>query len=139
DMAQPVEVDVGARVDAHQYLIGDAVTLDVFLDPGDGQRARRLGDRTGVVVDVLDRRAELVGADRDDFIDVVLADIEAVGADLRHRHAIGEQPDLRQHHPLTGGHGLLQAVGVVRLDANYTGFRAQVLDVGRNAGDQPAA
>ncbi|WGW99243.1 hypothetical protein QJ974_01740 [Pseudomonas aeruginosa] len=39
---------------------------------------------------------DLVGADGDHFVDVVLADVEGVLADLRHRHAVGEQPDLAQ-------------------------------------------
>ena len=39
DMAQPVEIDVGARVDAHQHLTADAVALDILLDPGHGQGA----------------------------------------------------------------------------------------------------
>ncbi|MNZ76598.1 hypothetical protein D3C78_951110 [compost metagenome] len=60
-------------------------------------------------------------------------------ADLRHCHAIGKQPDLRQHHTLTRGHGGLQAVGVVRLDADHLDLRAQVLHVGGDAGDQAAA
>ncbi len=70
---------------------------------------------------------------------MMAADIEGVLADLRHRHAVGEQPDLRQHHALAGRHGRLQAVGVVRLDANHLDFRAQVLHVGSNASDQATA
>src|SRR5690606_35229620 len=108
NVAQPVEVDVGPRVDAHQYLAGGAIALDVLLDPGNGQCAGGLGDRAGVVVDILDRRTELVGAHGDHFIDMVLADIEAVVADLRYRHTVGEEPDLGQHYPLAGGQRLLQ-------------------------------
>ena len=69
---------------------------------------------------------------------MVLADVEGVLADLRHRHAVGEQPDLAQHHPLAGGHGRLQAVRLVRLDADHLDLRTQVLDVGGDAGDQSA-
>ncbi|MNO75294.1 hypothetical protein D3C76_663300 [compost metagenome] len=69
---------------------------------------------------------------------MVAAYIERVLANLRHRHAIGEQPDLRQHHALTGSHGRLQAIGIVRLDTDYLDFRAQVLHVGSNASDQAA-
>ena len=67
------------------------------------------------------------------------ADIERVLADLRHRHTVGEQPDLRQHHALARCHRGLQAVGVVRLDADHLDFRAQVLHVGGDTGDQAAA
>ena len=137
-MAQAIEVDVGARIDAHQNLAADALTFDVLLDSGHGQRTGGLGDRAGVVVDILDCRTDFVGADGDHFIDAQLADIEGVLADLRHRHAVGEQPDLRQHHALTRGQRLLQAVGVVRLDADDLGLRAQVFDVSGDAGDQAA-
>ncbi|RMO18328.1 hypothetical protein ALQ47_05252 [Pseudomonas cichorii] len=137
-MAQAVEVDVGTGVDGHQGLTADAALLHILLDPGHAQRTGRLGDGAGVVVDVLDGRADLVGADGDDFIDVLAADLEGVMADLRHGHAIGKQPDLIQHHPLTRCHGDLQAVGVVRLDADNLDVRAQVFDVGRDARNQPA-
>ncbi|KKY54547.1 hypothetical protein AAY86_00005, partial [Pseudomonas amygdali pv. tabaci str. ATCC 11528] len=119
NVTQTVEVDVGSGVDGHQCLTADAALLDVFLDPGNTQRARRLGDRAGVVVDVLDRRADFIGADGDHLIDIMTAHFKGVMADLRHRHAIGKQPDLAQHHALPGGHRRLQAVGVVRLDADH--------------------
>src|SRR5690606_1775566 len=138
-MAQAIEVDVGTRIDAHQHLVGHAIAPDILLDASHRQRTRRLGDRAGIVVNVLDRGAQLVGADRDDFIDMVFADIEGVLADLRHRHAVGKQPDLGQHHSLTGGYGLLQAVGIVRLYTDDPGFRAQILDIGRHPGDQPTS
>src|SRR3546814_13235492 len=96
DVAQAVEIDVGAGVDAHQHLAADAFALDVFLDPGHGQRTCRLGDRAGIVVDILDRRADLVGTDGDHFVDMILAELEGVLTDLRHRHAVGAQPDLPQ-------------------------------------------
>ncbi|MNH32577.1 hypothetical protein D3C79_930330 [compost metagenome] len=59
--------------------------------------------------------------------------------DLRHRYAVGEQPNLRQHHALTGGHGGLQAIGVVRLDADHFDFWTQVLHVSGDTSDQAAA
>ncbi|MNF66796.1 hypothetical protein D3C84_485940 [compost metagenome] len=67
------------------------------------------------------------------------ADLEVVRADLRHRHPVGEQPDLVQHHALAGGQGGLQAVGVLRLDADHLHLGAQVLHIGGDAGDQAAA
>jgi len=60
-------------------------------------------------------------------------------ADLRHRHAVGKNPNRRQDHALTRGHGSLQAVGVVRLDADDLDFRAQVFHVRRDARDQTTA
>ena len=60
-------------------------------------------------------------------------------ADLRHRHAVGKQPDTRQHHALTSGHGRLQAIGIIRLHANDLDLRAQVLHIRGDPGDQPTA
>ncbi len=57
-------------------------------------------------------------------------------ADLGHGHAIGEQPHAWQDHPLASRHGLLQAVGVVRLDADDPDLGPQVFHIGGNAGDQ---
>ena len=70
---------------------------------------------------------------------MVLADLEVASADLRHRHPVGEQPDLAQHHPFAGGQRRLQAVGILRLDADHANIRTQVLDVGGDPGDQAAA
>ncbi len=67
------------------------------------------------------------------------AHFKGVMADLRDRHAIGKQPDLAQHHALPGGHRRLQAVGVVRLDANDLDLRAQVFHIRRDTGNQTAA
>ena len=44
DMAQAIKVDVGTGVDTHQHLAAAAFALHVLLDPGDTQRAGRLGD-----------------------------------------------------------------------------------------------
>ncbi|KPB92289.1 Uncharacterized protein AC502_5511 [Pseudomonas syringae pv. maculicola] len=138
-VAQAVKVDVGAGVDGHQRLAGHAALLDVLLDACNTQRTRRLGDRAGVVVDVLDRRADFVGADGDHFIDVMTAHFKGVITDLRHRHAIGKQPDLAQHHALARRHRRLQAVGVVGLDADDLDLRPQVFHVRCNPCNQAAA
>ncbi|CAM3335957.1 hypothetical protein PSFL111601_19890 [Pseudomonas floridensis] len=67
------------------------------------------------------------------------ADLEGVMADLRHCHAIGEQPDLAEHHALTRRQRGLQTVGIVRLDTDHLDVRSQVFHVGRDTRDQPAA
>ncbi|MCY1175150.1 hypothetical protein D9M73_153740 [compost metagenome] len=110
NMAQAVEVDVGTGVDGYQGLAVNAFELDVLLDPGHAQCAGRFGDRAGIVVDILDGCTDFVSADGDHFIDIGLADVKGVLADLRYGHTVGEQPDLRQHHPLARSHGGLQAI-----------------------------
>src|SRR5690606_40969621 len=82
---------------------------------------------------------DLICGHRDHFIHVVLTDFPGILADLLDRHTIGEDTHLIQHHTLAGFHGRLQAVGVFRLHPNYFDFRVQILDVGRHAGNQPAA
>ncbi|MCY1434488.1 hypothetical protein D9M71_505490 [compost metagenome] len=59
--------------------------------------------------------------------------------DLRHGNAFSKTADLRQHHPLAGQHGGLQAVGVLGFDADHLHLGAQVFDVGGDPGDQAAA
>ncbi len=137
-MAQAVEIDVGPGVDGHQGLSLHTFTRHVLLDTGHGQGPGRLGDRTGVVVDILDRRAQFVTAHRHHLVDEVAAQLEAMGADLRHRHTIGKGADLRQDHAFADGHGSLQAVGIHRFDADHLHVRAQVLHVGGDTGDQAA-
>src|SRR5690606_4735353 len=137
-MTQAIEVDIGTRIDGHQHLAGTALALDILLDPGHTQATGGLADRTGAIVDVLDGRAHLVGGDSNHLIDVFLADIEGVLADLGHRHAVGELADLAQGHPPALLQGSLQAVGVARLDADHLDLGTQVLHIGGDPGDQPA-
>ena len=68
----------------------------------------------------------------------MLADVEGVLTDLRHRHPIGEQSHLRQHHTLARSHRLLQAIGIVRLDANDLDVWLEVFDVRSDASNQAA-
>ncbi|MNZ41014.1 hypothetical protein D3C78_585520 [compost metagenome] len=128
-MAQAVEVDVGTGVDRHQRLPPCAFAGHVLLDASDRQRAGRLGDRAGIVVDVLDCRAQLIAADGHHLIDEMPAQFKTVRTDLGDRHAIGEGTYLRQDNPLPRNHGGLQAIGVVRLDADHLDLGAQVLHV----------
>ena len=74
--------------------------LDVLLQPGQAERAGRLGDGARVVEDVLDRGADLVCIDGDDLVQQLAAEAEGFGAGLTHRDAVGEQADLIQDHPL---------------------------------------
>ena len=60
-------------------------------------------------------------------------------ADLGHRDPVGEGAHRGQGHPFPGGQRLLQAVGVLGLDADDTDFRPQVFHIGGDPGDQPTA
>ncbi|MCY1366143.1 hypothetical protein D9M69_530240 [compost metagenome] len=70
---------------------------------------------------------------------MVFADVKGVLTDLGHRNTVGEEAYGRQYHALAGRHGRLQAIGVIRFDADDLDVRAQVLHVRRDAGDQAAA
>ena len=72
------------------------VRLDPGLGAGDGQRARRLEHHARVLEHVLDRRAHLVGVDEHHLVDQLAAQAEGLLADLLHRHAVGEQADVRR-------------------------------------------
>ncbi|MNN37943.1 hypothetical protein D3C81_1519130 [compost metagenome] len=128
-MAQAVEVDVGTRVDRHQRLPLCAFAGHVLLDASDRQRAGRLGDRTGIVIDVLDCRTQLIAADGHHLIDEMPAQFKTVRTDLGDRHAISEGAHLRQDDTLPRSHGGLQAIGVFRLDTDHLDLGAQVLHV----------
>jgi hypothetical protein len=59
-------------------------------------------DGAGVLEDILDRRADGVGIDEDDLVEIFLAQAEGLLADHFHRRAVGKQPDLIQAYPLAG-------------------------------------
>ena len=139
DEAQAVEVHVGAGGHGDQRLVLELVLAGVFLGAGDGQRAGRFEDRAGVLEDVLDRGADGVGVDQDHLVDVFLAQAEGFLADVLDRRAVGEQADLLEADALALGQRLRHGIGVDGLDADDLDFRAQALDVGGDAGDQPAA
>ena len=139
DMAQPVEVQVGAAVDRDEAAVLELAPLGILLQAGEADGAGRLGDGAGVVEDVLDRGADLVGIDGDDLVEQLAAQAEGLRAGLAHGHAVGEQADLIEHHALAGGDRRLHAGGVVRLDADHLHLGPQELDVGGDAGGEPAA
>jgi len=106
---------------------------------GNGQSAGRLEDGTRILEDVLDRGADGVGIDEDDFVEYLAADAEGLLADELDRRTVGEQADLLQADTLAGGERTGHRVGIVGLDADDLGFRPQPLDVGAAPGRQPAA
>src|ERR1700730_5371618 len=138
DVAQPVKVHVRAAVDRHQALAAPAFACRVFLEPGDRQRPGRLDDRARVLEHVLDRGADLVGAEQHDLVHVAATQRKGLLADAPHRHAVGENS-----HPLEGDaparlERVVHAGGVLRFDADDFHARVQVLDVYRDAGEQAA-
>ena len=139
DEAQAVEVHVGAGGHSHQRPVFQSTARGVGLGAGHGQRAGRFEHRARVLEDVLDRRADGVGINAYDLVDVLLAKSESFLADIFHRRAVGKQTDLFQAHALAGSQRLRHGVSIHRFDADDFRLRTQPLDVGGDAGDQPAA
>ena len=139
NMAQPVEVQVGAAIDGDKTAGLEPVPLGMLLQAGEaeapaGSAMARVSSKMSLIAaqissvsTVRPRRA------------VRWHRAESLHAGLAHGHAIGEQPDLVEHHALAGGDRRPHAGGVVGLDADYPHLGAQELDVGGDAGGEPAA
>ena len=102
DKTQAVEVHVGARGNCDQRPALRLVALDVFLDAGNGECARRLQDRARVLEHILDRGADGIGVDQYHFINVLPAEAEGLFADQLDGGAVGEQADLVELDALAG-------------------------------------
>src|SRR5690606_13667119 len=89
-VAQAVEIHIGAAVDRDERAFAALLALYVTFDAGDGQRTRRLDDGAILFEDVLHGRADLVGADQDDLVDVLAHQAECFFADAPHGDAIRE-------------------------------------------------
>ena len=75
DKSQPVEVHVGAAGERDKGqagrrvpVVGQRLALQPGLGAGHRQRTGRLEDRAGVLKDVLDGGADLIGVDQDDVV-----------------------------------------------------------------------
>ena len=138
-MAQAVEVDVGAAEHRHQALAGQIAALGVLFDSRHRQSPSRLGDAAGVVVDVLDGGADLVGAHQHHLVHELAGKAEGLLADLAYRHPVGEQAHLLERHPAAGRQGPFQGGGVLGFHADHPNLGTHPLDVSRHAGDQATA
>ena len=140
DEPQPIEVHVGAAEHRGEPLPAHAAaSRRSDFSPASASAPAGSDDRARVVEDVLDRGADLVVVDADDLVDRRLHDRERVLADLLHRDAVGEQPDLVEPDAAAGRQRLRHRVGIDRLDADHLHVGPERLDVGADAGDQPAA
>ena len=139
DEAQPVEIRVRARGDGDELLSAHPGFLHVSLGAGDRQCAGGLEDRARVLEHVLDRRADLVGVDEDHAVEELPAQAKRLFADLLHGDPVGEETHVIQHDAPSGLERARHGVGVHRFDAEDLDRRAQPLDVGSDAGNEPAA
>ncbi len=137
--AQAVEIHVGPGGDGHQRLAIQLLARGIALGPGHGQRPGGFQNGAGVFKHILQCGADFVGIHQHYLVHQLLAQAEGFLAHLLHRHAVGKQPDMLQHYaPLLtqrGKHG----IRIHRLHADDFDVRAQLLDIGRHPGNQPAA
>ena len=122
-MAQAVEVHVRAAHDRREPAAVHALTFDVPLQSGHGERTGRFGDRAGVLEDVPDRCTDLIGGDKHDLVDAFARNPEGLLPHLLDRHAIGKDPNALQDHPLAGREGRMQRWRIMRLDTDDTCLR----------------
>src|SRR3569623_1457978 len=139
DMAQAIEVHVGAAVDGHEVLALYPRALDVALHARDRQRAGRLGDGARVVEDVFDGGADLVGADQYHLVHALARNAKRLFADLPHGHAVGEDAHLIQPHTLLALQRAIQGRRIIGLDADDLHLGIQRLHITRPTRDEAAA
>ncbi len=132
NVAQAVEVHVRTREHVRQTFAANVVLGDVFLHPRQRQRAGRFRHRTYIFEQIFHRRADSVTINRDDIVEILLAQTERFVANALHRHALGEQPDARQIHRMSGVQRRLQAGRVFRFNRNHFDLRHQLFDQHRH-------
>ena len=139
DVAQAVEVEVGAGIDGNQGAAFEPALGGIALQPGQRHAAGGLRHRAGPVEDVLHGGADLVRRDGDDLVEAFPADAKGFDAGLAHRDAVGEEAHAIEHHALAGRDRGLHGGGVVGLDADDLHVGPQELDKSRDAGSETAA
>ncbi len=138
NVAQPVEIEIGAAVDGDPATAGRGRGESEGLQAGKRQRAGGLGDGARVIEDVLDRGADRVGVHRHHLIEKFTTEAKGQLADLAHGDTIGKQADLTERHALIGLQGGCHARGILRFDADHLDVGPQEFDRGRDAGGEAA-
>ncbi len=139
DVAQAMEVDVGAGQNGRHPATLHLLPLAVGLEAGQGQGSRRLGDGAAVVEDVFQRGADLVVGDGHHLIQILVAEAKGLLTDALDRHPVGKQRDSLQIDRLAGRQRGLEAGGALRLHPDHLHIRQQLLDVDRHPRGQAAA
>ena len=120
-----------------RFLVRCRATHD--FTAGDRERAGGLEDGAGVLEHVLQRRADGVGVDEHDLVDVLLDEAKGLLADLLHRHPVGEQADVRELDAPAGGERARHRIRILGLHADHLDLRPHALHVRGDAAHEPAA
>ena len=134
-----MEVDVGPREDCRHAAPHHLALLGILLQTRQRQGTRRLGDGSGILEDVLEGGTDLVIADDDHLIQILLTEAEGLIPHPLDRHTIGKQRDPLQVHRLTSLQCRHQTGGAFGLDPDHLDVRQQLLDIDGDAGRQTTA
>ena len=113
--------------------------FDVFSRPRNPESPGGLGNRAGVIENILDGGANFIRADGHHFIHKLVGNVEGLLANLLDGHAVGEQADLTEDHPATGFHGPVKAVGIIGFYPDDPDVGPDKFDVGSDTGNQSTA
>ena len=103
-----------------------------------GERAGGLRDRARVLVEILNRGADLIGVDENHLIDMLACELEILLADALDGDAVGKEPDALERHALARFQGVVHRRRILGLDADHAHARREILHVRRDAGDEAA-
>ena len=139
DVAQAVEVDVGAGENRDQGLVAGLPARGVIFQAGNGERPRGLGDRARVLVDIQDRRTDLVGVHQDNIVDARGGNAIGLGPDDAHRDAVRKQTDVIETNRTAGLQRRVHGRRILRLDPDDLHGGPECFHIGRDTADQPTA
>ena len=100
--SQAIKIHVRTTANGDKGFTTAFLALNITLDTGQRQSTRRLHDRTRVLKNILDRRADFIGIDEHHFIDERFGKTKSFLAHLLDSDAIGEQIHMRQFHTTSG-------------------------------------
>ena len=133
DVAQPVEIHIGAADDGGEGSTLGPLSIDVFFQTRHRQGPGGLGDGAGVIEDILDGGADFIGGDGNHLVQGLTQHPEGFLAHLGHRRAIGKQAHLLELDPPAPVEGGLEAGGVIRLHGDDLHLRTDKFDIGGDA------
>src|SRR3970282_1781840 len=139
DVAQAVEIHVGATVDCDVSCAACRMLLEVAFEPGNGERPRWFHDGAAVLENVLDGCADLVRVDEDDGFDDLASDAKSLVADAAYGDTVGENTYAVQRDGPSVQQSIMHAGGIDRLDTDDFDCREKVLDIGADPAHESAA
>jgi hypothetical protein len=139
DVPQAIEVDVRAATNSDQCLAAQLVIRNIFFCASDSETASRFYNGSSVFENIADRCAALVGIDRDDLIDELLAESKRFVADTANGDTIRKYANMFKRYGFTSGEGVTHRRGVIGFNADNANIRLLEFYTGRDSCNQPTA